>query len=476
MSPTAPDSTVDVVVIGSGPGGYVAALKAAGAGLRTVLIEKDARFGGTCLHVGCIPSKAFLHAAWLLDEIRGARKFGVTVARPELNWTGLQRRSGQVIGKLSRGVALLLRRAGVETIHGFGRLAGPGVVEVLESQAPESGVPIRRLATKNVVIATGSEARTLPFLPVDGERIVTNAEMFGLPALPARLGIIGAGAVGVEFASMFRAYGSQVEIFEILPRVVPLEDEEVSAEVLRAFRRRRIRVRTGAAVEACDVEADGVQVRYRAGDRAAEATFDQLLVAVGRAPRTSGIGLETVGLGAGRGGFLEVDGACRTQAPGVYAIGDVIGSAQLAHVASAEAEAAVAAIAGREPPPLRAERMPAATYCIPEVGSVGLTEAAARASGREISVGRFPFAANSKANILGDLTGFVKIVAEARDGEVLGVHIVGPHATDLIAEAVVALEHEATLESLARSVHPHPTLSEAVAEAAMAALGQPLHA
>ncbi len=475
MSPMPTDSTVDVVVIGSGPGGYVAALKAGAAGLRTVLIEKDASFGGTCLHVGCIPSKAFLHAAWLLDEIRGARKFGVTVERPELNWTGLQRRSRQVIRKLSRGIALLLRRAGVETIHGFGRLAGPGVVEVLESGAAGSGSTVRRLAARNVVIATGSEARTLPFLPVDGQRIVTNAEMFGLPELPARLGIIGAGAVGVEFASMFRAYGSQVEIFEILPRVVPLEDEEVSAEVLRAFRRRRIRVRTGAAVEACEVEADGARVRYRAGDRTAEAAFDQLLVAVGRAPRTSDIGLETVGLGTGRGGFLEVDGACRTRAPGVYAIGDVIGSAQLAHVASAEAEAAVAAIAGHERPPLRAERMPAATYCIPEVGSVGLTETAARESGREIRVGRFPFAANSKANILGDLTGFVKIVAEARYGEVLGVHIVGPHATDLIAEAVVALEHEATLESLARSVHPHPTLSEAVAEAAMAALGQPLH-
>ena len=461
----------DVVVIGSGPGGYVAALKAQAAGLRTAIVEKDARFGGTCLHVGCIPSKVFLHTASLLDEIRAAKKVGIEVAAPSLDWDGLKRRSRRVIAKLAGGVSLLLKRGGVEALHGFGRLAGPGRVEV----AAPDGSGTRRLEARSVIIATGSEARTLPFLPLDGDRIVTNAEMFSLDELPARLGIIGAGAVGAEFASMFRSYGSEVELFEVLPRVLPLEDAEVSEVVGKAFRKRRIKVRTEARVEAAEVAETGVRVRYRAGEETRTAEYDRLLVAVGRAPRTTDIGLETVGIGLEKGGFIPVDGLCRTGAPGVFAIGDVVGTAQLAHVASAEADVAVATIAGREVPPLRRERMPAATYCVPEVGSVGLTEEAA-AAGHELKVGRFPFAANSKANILGDPTGFVKVVAEAEYGEVLGVHIVGPHATDLIAEAVVALDHEATLESLARSVHPHPTLSEAVAEAALAASGAPLHA
>lgn len=462
----------DVVVIGSGPGGYVAALKAQAAGLRTAIVEKDERFGGTCLHVGCIPSKVFLHTASLLDEIRAAKKMGIEVASPSLDWDGLKRRSRRVIAKLAGGVSLLLKRGGVEAVHGFGRLDGPGRVEV----AARDGSGGRRLEARNVIIATGSEARTLPFLPLDGDRIVTNAEMFSLDELPARLGIIGAGAVGAEFASMFSSYGSEVELFEVLPRVLPLEDAEVSEVVGKAFRKRRIRVRTEARVEAAEVLETGVQVRYQAGDEPRTAEYDRLLVAVGRAPRTTDIGLDTVGVELEKGGFIPVDGLCRTGAPGVFAIGDVVGTAQLAHVASAEADVAVATIAGREVPPLRRDRMPAATYCVPEVGSVGLTEEAAAAAGHEVRVGRFPFAANSKANILGDPTGFVKVVAEAGYGEVLGVHIVGPHATDLIAEAVVALDHEATLESLARSVHPHPTLSEAVAEAALAASGAPLHA
>ena len=469
----------DLVVIGSGPGGYVAALKARAAGLRTAIVEKEERFGGTCLHVGCIPSKVFLHTASLLDEIRAANKVGITVADPALDWNGLKRRSRRVIAKLAGGVSLLLKRAGVETVRGFGRLAGPGRVEVIPAESAEAGAApgeaVRFLSTRNVILATGSEARTLPFLPVDGDRILTNAEMFSLDELPARLGIIGAGAVGAEFASMFRSYGSRVELFEVLPRVLPLEDAEVSEVVGRAFRKRKIQVRTEARVEAADVVETGVQVRYRVGEETTTAEYDRLLVAVGRAPRTTDIGLETVGVELERGGFIPVDLACRTRAQGVFAIGDVLGSAQLAHVASAEAEVAVATIAGQDVRPLRRDRMPAATYCVPEVGSVGLTEEAAAAAGHEIRVGRFPFAANSKANILGDPTGFVKVVAEARYGEVLGVHIVGPHATDLIAEAVVALEHEATLESLARSVHPHPTLSEAVSEAALAASGTPLH-
>ena len=465
----------EVAVLGSGPGGYVAALRAAAAGLRTVLVEKDAKFGGTCLHVGCIPSKVFLHTAELLDSIRAAKAHGVRVAPPELDWEGLGRRNRRVIAKMAGGVALLLRRAGVETIHGYGRLAGPGRIEV----TPPEGEPLR-LRARNLVIATGSTARSLPFLPTAGDGLLTNAEMFRLPECPKRLGIVGAGAVGAEFASMFRSFGAEVALFEALPRVLPLEDEEVSAAVHAAFRKRGIAVRVDARVEGAEVGETGVRLRYRVGagedsGKAGEAEFDRLLVAVGRAPRTTDLGLDTVGIEPGPGGFLEVDEHGRTTAPGVFAVGDVVRSAQLAHAASAEAEAAVAAIAGTEGRPVRADRIPAATYSVPEVGSVGLTEKAAAAAGHSLRVGRFRFAANSKANILGDLTGFVKVVAEERYGEVLGVHIVGPHATDLITEAVVALEHEATLESLARSIHPHPTLSEAVAEAAHAALGKPLH-
>lgn len=485
-SPTAGrNGAYEVAVLGSGPGGYVAALRAAAAGLHTVLIEKDERFGGTCLHVGCIPSKVFLHTAELLDSIRAAKAHGVRVAPPELDWEGLGRRNRRVIAKMAGGVALLLRRAGVETVHGYGRLAGPGQVEV----TPPEGAPLR-LGARNLVLATGSTARSLPFLPIDGEHLLTNAEMFRLPECPQRLGIVGAGAVGAEFASMFRSFGAEVELFEALPRVLPLEDEEVSAAVHAAFRKRGIAVRANARVEGAEVGGNGVRLRYRvggdgdAGDsdggdgapgEPAEAEFDRLLVAVGRAPRTADLGLETVGIEPGPGGFLEVDEHGRTTAPGVFAIGDVVRSPQLAHAASAEAEAAVAAISGTGGRPVRADRIPAATYSVPEVGSVGLTEKAAAAAGHSLRVGRFRFAANSKANILGDLTGFVKVVAEERYGEVLGVHIVGPRATDLITEAVVALEHEATLESLARSIHPHPTLSEAVAEAAHAALGKPLH-
>ncbi len=469
-SPAEVPAEFDVAVIGSGPGGYVAALRAAAAGLRAAVVEKDERFGGTCLHVGCIPSKVFLHAAELLDSIRAAGTHGVRAAPPELDWDGLLRRNRRVISKLAGGVAFLLKRAGVAAVRGYGRLAGPGRIEVTP---PEGDRFVLR--AKNIVIATGSAARSLPFLPLDGERALTNAEMFRLPECPARLGVIGAGAVGAEFASMFRSFGSEVDLFEALPRALPLEDAEVSAAVEAAFRKRGIRVLTGARVEAAETGPDGVRLRYRVGGSEEEAAYDRLLVAVGRTPRTEDLGLDTVGLAPGPGGFLEVDGTGRTAAAGVFAVGDVVRSAQLAHAASAEAEAAVAAIAGRPRRAVRADRIPAATYSAPEVGSVGLTEEAAAAAGHSLRVGRSRFAANSKANILGDLTGFVKVVAEAEYGEVLGVHIVGPHATDLITEAVVALEHEATLESLAGSIHPHPTLSEAVSEAALAALGTPLH-
>lgn len=463
------DSTYDVAILGSGPGGYVAAIRAGQLGLSTLVVEKDRSFGGTCLHVGCIPSKAFLYTAELLDKIRHAREHGILVEDVRLDWAQVLKRKEKVVKKLAAGVQLLLRKNRVQTVNGFGKLAGPGRLQVDTADGPKS------FAAKNIIVATGSEPRSLPGLAIDGERILTNTEMLSVSTPPERLAVIGAGAVGVEFASMFASFGTKVLLLELLPRVLPLEDEEISAALATALRKRGIEVMTGARVESASPAADGMGIRLRQAEGAsAERVVDQVLVAVGRKPRTEGIGLETVGIQLDRG-TIPVNGFMETKAKGVFAIGDVVATQQLAHVASAEGILAVEKIAGRSVHPLNYDRMPSATYCMPEVASVGLSEARAAEKGYEIRVGKFPFAASSKASILGENEGFVKIVSEARYGEILGVHIIGPHATDLIAEAVVALEHEATTESLMHAVHPHPTLSEAVAEAAHGAAERPLH-
>jgi dihydrolipoamide dehydrogenase len=465
-------TTYDVAILGSGPGGYVAAIRAGQLGLSTLLIEKDAYFGGTCLHVGCIPSKAFLHTAELIDRIRRAAEHGIIVESIRLDWSAMLKRKEKVVRKLAAGISLLLRNNRVVSVKGFGKLAGPGRVEVATDEGP------REFQARNIVVATGSLPRSLPGLAIDGERILTNTEMLSLRARPERVAIVGAGAVGAEFASMFASFGTKVVLLELLPRVLPLEDEEVSEMVLRAFRKRGIEVLTGTRVEAAAPTADGVALRVRLpDDSTGDSVVDKVLVAVGRMPRTEGIGLETVGVepDKSKGGTIPVDEFMETKAKGVYAIGDVVATQQLAHVASAEALLAVERIAGKPVRPLNYDHIPSATYCAPEVASVGLTEANARARGYQVRVGRFPFAASSKASILGESEGFVKIVSEAVYDELLGVHIVGPHATDLIAEAVVALTHEATAESLMRSVHAHPTLSEAVMEAAHGAVGHPIH-
>jgi dihydrolipoamide dehydrogenase len=462
----------DVAILGSGPGGYVAAIRAGQLGLSTLLVEKDALFGGTCLHVGCIPSKAFLYTAELIDRIRHAREHGIVVESIRLDWAAMLKRKEKVVKKLAAGISLLLRNNRVVSVQGFGKLAGPGFLEVATSEGP------RRFQARNIVVATGSVPRSLPGLAIDGEGILTNTEMLSLPARPERVAIVGAGAVGAEFASMFSSFGSKVVLIELLPRVLPLEDEEVSETVLRSFRKRGIEVLTSTRVVSASSAESGIVLGLRlADDSASERVADKVLVAVGRAPRTEGIGLETVGieLDTSKGGTIPVDEFMETKAKGVYAIGDVVATQQLAHVASAEALLAVEKIAGKPVHPLNYDHIPNATYCAPEVASVGLTEARARAKGYEVRVGKFPFAASSKASILGDNEGFVKVVSEASYDELLGVHIVGPHATDLIAEAVVALTHEATAESLMKSVHAHPTLSEAVMEAAHGAFERPIH-
>lgn len=463
------ETMYDVAILGSGPGGYVAAIRAGQLGLKTIVVEKDDRLGGTCLHVGCIPSKALLYTAELLDKLNSAAELGILIENVRLDWEAMQTRKTKIVRKLAQGITQLFRKNHVESLQGFGRLAGAGKLSVQTAGGKQA------LHAKNIVLATGSAPRSLPGVEIDGRTVLTNDSILSLPARPQSLAVIGAGAVGVEFASMFRSFGTKVMILEMLPRLLPLEDEEISAALEKAFRKRGIETRTSTRVESVETTSEGARLTFRGEQGESETrTFEKLLVAVGRKPRTDDIGLETVEIRTDKG-FISVDGFMRTSAPGVYAIGDIVPSQQLAHVGSAEGILVVESIAGRDVAPMNYDRMPSCTYCSPEVASVGLSEANAAERGYRVRVGRFPFGASSKAAILGETEGFVKVVSEKQYDELLGVHIIGPHATDLIAEAVVALEHEATAESLMRAVHAHPTLSESVMEAAHGAVEKPIH-
>jgi dihydrolipoamide dehydrogenase len=461
----------DVIIIGSGPGGYSAAVRAGQYGLKTALIEKDSKLGGTCLHVGCIPTKALLHTAEVWERFVHSEAEGISCENPRLNYPKVIDRKNGIVAKHAKGIEFLMKKNKVDWIKGYGRLAGPGKVEVHQ----DGGVQI--LEAKNIVLATGSEARMLPGLEPDAHRILTNIEILNLTEIPKKLAVLGAGAVGVEFASCFQRFGSQVTIFEMLPRIVPVEDEEVSKELARVFKKQGIRVETSARVERIERTPSGVRFEATLSNGATE-TFeaDALLVAIGRRPNTENIGLEGAGIETERG-FIKVDAYQRTAAPGVYAIGDIVaGTPQLAHVATAEGMVAIGHIAGVDVTPIRKDRIPGATYTEPGIGSVGLTEAQARSQGYQVRVGKFPFAANSKATILGSHDGFVKIVADEKYGEILGVHIIGPQAFELIGEAVLAMEAEATVETLMHTIHAHPTIYEAVGEAFNAVYGMAINA
>lgn len=457
------ETSYDVAVIGGGPGGYVAAIRAAQLGLATLLVEKDPQLGGTCLNRGCTPTKALLETATRLDHARHGEEFGLVLeGSPRVDMARVHQRKNAVVRRLAMGLDGLMKKNRVTVARGHGSLAGPGRVRVGDEEH----------AVRHVILATGSVPTVPPVFPVDGVRVLTSDHMLAYPEVPPRLIVVGAGAVGMEFASIYARYGSQVAVVELLPRVLPLEDEEVSAEVERAYRRQGIAIHTGAAVQRVHVGPETVRVEGEGLPEGLEA--EVLLVAVGRRPYTEGLGLETVGLELDRG-RVPVDGVMRTRVPGVYAIGDLVATPQLAHVASAEGILAVEHLAGLEPHPIDYGRSPSATYSQPEVASVGLTEAAAVEAGYDVKVGRFPFSALGKAAILGETGGFAKVVADSRYGEVLGVHLVGPHATELVSEAVVALTVEATLDELMHAIHPHPTLSEALMEAAHAAAGSPIH-
>jgi dihydrolipoamide dehydrogenase len=449
----------DVVIIGSGPGGYSAAIRAAQYGLKTALVEKDSKLGGTCLHVGCIPTKALLHSASLWQDVLHGSEQGILCDNPRLEFAKVIERKNQVVSKHAKGIEFLMKKNKVDWIRGYGKLAGAGKVEV-DGKAVE---------TRNVILATGSAARMLPGIEPDPERILTNVEILNLTSVPKSIGIIGAGAVGCEFASIFNRFGSAVTLVEMLPRIVPTEDEEISKELQRLFKKAGIRVETGAKV------GNGFSLTL-AGGKTETLEAEKLLVAVGRRPLTDNLGLESTRVELERG-FIRVDQWMQTAEPGVYAIGDVVaGSPQLAHVATREGMVAVAHIAGKPVTPIHHDRIPGCTYTEPEIGSVGLTEAEARAAGRQVKVGKFPFLANSKATILGRHDGFVKVVVDEKFGEILGVHIIGPSATDLIMEAVTAMESEATVETMMNAIHPHPTLTEAVGEAFNAVYGLAINA
>jgi dihydrolipoamide dehydrogenase len=459
----------DLIIIGSGPGGYVAGIRAGQLGLKVAVVEKDPKFGGTCLHRGCIPTKALLHTAEVLEQARHAEDFGVLLADPRLDMLKAQVYKRKVVDKNAKGVEFLFKKNKVEGLTGTARLVGPHAVEI------ESGGKKSTLTARNVMIATGSVPREIPIAPSNGTTILNSDHILDLERVPASLVVLGAGAVGTEFASIFASFGSKVTLVEMLPRILPIEDEEVSAELERALRKRGIDVLAGTSMTKVEPQANGVRVTLDKGGKVSTIDAEVLLVAVGRKPVTEGLGFEAQGVALERG-YVKVNEWMQSSVPHVYAIGDVVPTPWLAHVASAEGILAVEHMAAYEGArPVNYDLVPSCTYCEPEVGSVGLTEAKAKERGYDVQVGKFPFSALGKASIVGKTTGFVKIVREKKYDEVLGVHIIGPHATDLIAEACVALRLESTTEELFRTMHAHPTLSEAVAEAAHAAWGHAIH-
>ena len=467
----------DVVVIGSGTGGYVAAIRAAQLGLRTAVVERAPVLGGTCLNWGCIPTKALLEHAHALKIARDWKEWGLTLgdAAVGLDLNQVHARKDKIVKGLTGGVELLFKKNKIAWVKGTGRLAGAGKVDVTEGDTQVL------VAKKEIVVATGSQPRSVPGITIDRKRIITSDEAISLKHIPKSMVILGSGAVGVEFASIFRRFGSEVTVIELLPRLVPIEDDAISAELLRSFKKQGITVLTGTKVTSAQAGADQVELEAQTADgRTVKIAAEYLLVATGRGPVTNGLGAEDRQLRMERG-YVHVDREFRTNVPGISAIGDVItfdrpGHPQLAHLSSAEGIALAERIAGQEFRPPNYDQVPGCTYCDPEIGSVGLTEREAQARGHDVRVGTFKFSVLARARIAGETEGFVKIVAEKKYDEILGVHMIGPRATELVAEATLALRLECTVEELLRTIHAHPTMSEAVGEAAHAAHGAAIHA
>jgi len=466
-------TSYDIIVIGGGPGGYVAAIRAAQLGQKVAVVEREA-LGGVCLNWGCIPTKSLLRNSELANILTSeSKEFGFSFDNLKLDYAVAHKRSRQVSDRLVKGIGFLFKKNGVTHIQGTATLTGPKQVRV-----EPSGQMLE--ATKAVIIATGARARSLPGMTIDGTKIITSREALTLTSVPKRLVVVGAGAIGMEFAYIFRAYGAEVTVIEMLPHVLPLEDDETAAEVAKAFKKQGIKTLVNTRTEGVDLTADGVTVRVKDGASGAEQAIaaDVVLVAIGVAPNSGGLGLEAAGVATDKRGFIPVDEVMRTNVPGVYAVGDVTGKLLLAHVGSAQGIVAAETIAGHETRPIKDADyafMPRCTYCKPQVASLGYTEAQAREKGYELKIGKFPFVANGKALGLNEKEGFVKIIADARYGEILGAHLVGPEVTELLPELALAHTWELTTEEIARTMHAHPTLSEVIMEAAHAVAGQAIH-
>lgn len=458
-----------VIVIGGGPGGYVAAIRAAQLGKKVAVIERD-RLGGVCLNWGCIPTKALLRNAEVLSLAQRGAEFGLQVLGLTADYRIAQVRSRQIADRLTRGVAYLMRKNNITVISGRARLRSVTQVEV---QPPDDGAA-QILEAEHVILATGSRERLLPGVTLNGQRVWTSYEALQVEAAPESLIIIGAGAVGVEFATVFATYGTRVTLIEMLPTLVPLEDPEIAGVLTDVFHKRGMQILTDTTVEKIEASDQHVRVVVASPQGTQELWAAALLLAVGRVPNSEELGLETVGVAVERG-FVQVGSSQQTSIPNIYAIGDVAGPPLLAHKAMAEGVIAAEHLAGQDPKPLQRTNIPSCTYCSPQIASLGLTEQRARAVGREVKVGKFPFRASGRALAMAETEGFVKLVADAQFGEILGVHIVGPEATEMIAEVAALKTLEATLDELFLTVHAHPTLAEALLEAALAADGRALH-
>jgi dihydrolipoamide dehydrogenase len=472
-------SEYDVVVIGSGTGGYVAAIRAAQLGLRTAVVERAPVLGGTCLNWGCIPTKALLEHAHALKIAQDWKEWGLTIGQASqsigIDMAQVQTRKDKIVKGLTGGIEFLFKKNKIDWLKGSGRLTGKGKVEITD------GAKQTLTATKEIIVATGSAPRSIPGIEIDRKQIITSDEAIGLKTIPKSMVIMGSGAVGVEFASIFRRFGSEVTVIELLPRIVPSEDEAVSAELERSFKKQGIKVLTGTKVTSARAGSKGVDLEAQTPDgKTTKLNAEYLLVATGRGPVTSGLGAEDLGVKMERG-YVHVDHEYRTNVPGISAIGDVItfdtpGHQQLAHLSSAEGIVLAERIAGKEFRPINYEQVPACTYCDPEIGSVGLTEAKAKERGYDVQVGVFKFGVLGRARMANETEGFVKIVADKKYDEILGVHMIGLRSTELVAEATLALRLECTVEELIRTIHAHPTMSEAVGEAAHATHGAAIHA
>ncbi len=469
------DTIFDVVVVGGGPAGYTCAIRAAQYGLKAALIDANDRLGGTCLLWGCIPTKAMLFSAELWDHLKHAERYGIEVTEPKVNWKGVLARKDDVITRHTKGLDFLMKKNKITTFKGFGKLTGPAKDGIHTIEAKLADGKTETIKAKKVVLATGSDARMLPGYKPD-TTVLTNYEILKIDELPKSLVVIGSGAVGVEFASIFKSFGAEVTILEVLSRVVPVEDEDISKELLRSFKKRGIDVNLSIKDTKIEKNKDGALVSWTdSNGKPQSKQAEKVLVAVGRSPRTEGIGLEKTNIKPDRG-FVMTNEWMETTEPGIYAIGDIVGGLpQLAHVGAMAGLVVAAKMAGKYAKPVNRTRIPGCTYTDPQVASVGLTEAQAKEKGYQVKVGKFPFVGNSKATIVDAHDGFVKVVADAKYGEILGVHIIGPYATEIIAECVTAIELEATVEAMMFTIHAHPTVAEALLDGFSSVEGMPIN-